>query len=128
MAHMTPSQTPPSPVLRARRIELVDEHGEIKITLDAKETGSVIRLWGKDKSLKASFGLLTSAQPALLLLDGYLPRVDLRLEEDGQPNFGFVQNRHMAACEIFIESARRLQRRAQRKVKKAQAQRKGKEG
>ena len=63
------------PVVRATRIELVDEHGDTKITLDAQAEGSLIRLWGKDKLPKASFGLLTTDQPALLLLDGHLPRV-----------------------------------------------------
>ena len=125
---MAQSPIPPSEVIRARRIELVDEQGDIKITLDAQTTGSVIRLWGKDAHLKASFGLLTTDRPALLFLDGYLPRVDLRLEEDGQPNLGFVQDRHMDVCETFIENAKRRERQAKRKAKKEPTQSKRKEG
>src|SRR5262245_42530635 len=122
------STLPPSQVLRARRIELVDAHGEIKITLDAQAEGSVIRFWGKDKQLKASLGLHTTDQPALLFLDGYVPRIDLRLEKDGQPGFGMVYDRAMNACEILIENAKRLDRQAKRKAKKGQVQAPRKEG
>jgi hypothetical protein len=113
-----PVPIPPSQIIRARRIELVDEHGVLKITLDARAEESVIRLWGKDGSLKAAFGLLTNDQPGLLFLDRYLPRVDLRLEEDGQPSFGLAYDRTMHACEIFINSAERQVRAARRKTKK----------
>jgi hypothetical protein len=124
------AQTPlhPSQIVRARRIELVDENGDIKITLDAQAEGSVIRLWGKDKRPKASFGLLTTDQPALLLLDGYLPRVGLRLKDDGQPSFELVHDRTMNACEIFIENAKRLERQAKHKAKKGRSQPHRKEG
>lgn len=115
---MAQTPLPPSQVVRARRIELVDEQGNIKITLDAQGEGSVMRLWGKDGRVKASFGLLTTDQPAVLFLDGYLPRVDLRLEEDGQPSFGLVHDRTMNACEIFIKAANKQQRQAKRKAKK----------
>jgi len=120
---MSQAQTPlpPVPVMRARRIELVDENGDIKIALDAQAEGSVIRLWGKDNKLKASFGLLTTDQPALLLLDGYLPRVDLRLEDDGQPSLGMVRDRTMDVCEIFIENAKRQERQAKSKARKQPA-------
>ncbi len=125
---MAQSPIPPSQVVRARRIELVDEQGDIKITLDAGESGSVIRLWGKDHRLKASFGLLTSDQPALLLLDDHFLRVDLRLENDGQPSLGMVHNRTMDMCAIFIEHANRLERQAKRKTKKEPTQSNRKEG
>ena len=118
---MAQSPIPLSQIIRARRIELVDEHGNIKITLDAQAEGSVMRLWGKDRRVKGSLGLLTTDQPALLLVDGYLPRVDLRLEEDGQPSLGLVHDRTMHACEIFIEAANKQERQAKRTAKQRPA-------
>ena len=98
-------RTSPNPrVVRAQRIELVDEQGHIKITLDAQTQGSVIRLWGQDGKLKASFGLLTTDQPAILFLDGLFPRVDLRLEEDGQPSFSLIPDRTMAIAKTMLEA------------------------
>jgi hypothetical protein len=111
----------PSQIVRARRIELVDEHGDIKITLDAQAQASVMRLWGKDGRVKGSFGLLTTDQPALLLLDGYLPRVDLRLEDDGQPSFGLVYDRSMNVCEALIEAGKKQERQEKRTAKQRPA-------
>src|SRR5262245_55040053 len=115
---MAQSLIPLSQVVRARRVELVDEEGNVKITLGTQKIGPVIRLWGRDNRVKASLGLLTTDQPALSFLDGYLPRVDPRLEEDGQPTLGLVQDRHMDACGILIENAKRLKQQAKRKAKK----------
>jgi hypothetical protein len=111
---------PVQPVVRAQRLELVDEQGAIKITLDTQETGSVIRFWGKDRKVKAALGMLTTDRPTLLFLDGYLPRVDLRLEEDGQPSLSLAQNHYLDLCEVFIEAGKKQRRKEARQKAKQQ--------
>lgn len=118
-----PAPILPSQIIRARRIELVDEHGVLKITLDAHTEEPVVRFWGKDGNLKAALGLLPTGQPILTFLDNYLPRLDLRLEEDGQPTLGWADDRTLKACEILIENAHRREREATRKAKKKHAPR-----
>lgn len=108
-------------VVRTPRIELADKHGNVRITLDALPDGPCIRLWDKDHRVKASFGLLTTDQPTLLFLEGYLPRVDLRLEEDGQPSFGMISDRSMNVAEVLIERGKRLTKQLERKAKKQPA-------
>jgi hypothetical protein len=70
-------------VMKTQSILIVDANGKPRIALDA-EYG--IRLVGEDGRPKASFGFLATGQPALMFFHGPMPRVDLRLDETGNPD------------------------------------------
>ena len=89
------------PVIRTRRIELVDKDGNITLTLDAPYG---IRLWGKDGKVRGGLGLLTTDRPALTFFHGPVPRVDLRLDEKGNPDFTMVGNRQLEVAELGIRA------------------------
>jgi hypothetical protein len=89
------------PVIKARSIELIDNDGNVTLTLDGTHG---IRLWGKDDKIRGSFGLLTTDRPALLFFHGPMPRVDLRLDEKGNPDFTMVGNRQLGAAALCIRA------------------------
>ena len=89
------------PVIKARSIALLDKDGKVTLTLDGTNG---IRLWGKDDKLRGSFGLLTTGQSALMFFHSPVPRVDLRLDEEGNPDLTMVDNRQLEAAELSIRA------------------------
>jgi hypothetical protein len=85
--------------ITTQKILIVDANGKPRICLDA-EYG--IRLLGEDGRPKASLGLLTTGQPALLFFHGPMPRADLRLDEEGNPDLTLVGNRQLEVAEALI--------------------------
>ena len=90
-----------SKVITTQKILIVDANGNPRICLDA-EYG--IRLSGEDGRPKASLGLLTMGQPALMFFHGPMPRVDLRLDETGNPDLTLVGNRQLETAEVLIRA------------------------
>jgi hypothetical protein len=116
------------PVLRARRIELVDENGKIRITLDGMAAGPCLRLWDAEGQMKCSLGLLTTGQPTLMFFTGYMPRVNLRLDKQGDPAFSLIDTATLEVAEVMIEAWKKEARKKAQPATPPKAQTAKKEG
>jgi hypothetical protein len=101
--------------ITTQQILIVDANGKPRITVDA-EYG--IRLLGEDGRPKASLGLLTTGQPALMFFHGPMPRVDLRLDETGNPDLTLVGNRELETAEVLIRAWDKEDQEPQKATKK----------
>jgi hypothetical protein len=90
-----------SEVMTTQKLLIVDANGKPRICLDT-EYG--IRLLGEDGRPKACLSLLTTGQPALMFFHGPMPRVDLRLDETGNPDLTLVGNRQLETTEVLIRA------------------------
>src|SRR5262245_58223936 len=87
---------------QTQRLLIVNANGKPRTCLDATYG---LRLLGEDGSRPhASLGVLTTGQPALLFLYGPMPRVELRLDEQGNSDFTMVGNRQLEVAELCIRA------------------------
>jgi hypothetical protein len=104
-----------SEVVKTHKILIVDANGKPRLCL-AAEYG--IRLLDEDGRPKASLGLLTTGQPALMFFHGPMLRVDLRLDETGNPDLTLVGNRQLETAEVLIGAWDKEDQQAQKAKKK----------
>lgn len=76
-AQAGPSGTPQD-VLRGRALELIDEHGQVRATLDVDETGEVLlRLRDRSGTIRVKLGAAEQGSGLLLLDEATEPAVQI---------------------------------------------------